>query len=370
LKIAVIRRECGYSWGGAERYCAHAVRELARLGHKVTVVCSEADHLPGGVERLAIPLNVRGSILKNHLFNARVARALEGRKFDVVYGVSRVYPVDFFRVSERLHSEWMARRYPNALIRSTLSKMPRHALILRLERKLMADERVRIVANSRLVADQVRKWYGTAESRIHVVYNGVDHALFNPRLGEDAAQLKERLCAGGEKLLVFSAMHLWSKGFDLLVEALEQLDRDDFRLVVMGAEKGDKAAVAPAAVLRNIEWVGRVDNPQHHYAAADLMVLPTRYDPFANVCLEAMACGTPVLTTDMNGAAELIEDGVNGFVVSSEDVEGLRGALVRFLDAPIEERAEMGRRAAKTAREYTYERHAEALVELFSTALG
>ena len=165
-------------------------------------------------------------------------------------------------------------------------------------------------------------------------------------------------------------MHLWSKGFDVLLKALESLKRDDYRLAVIGAQKREKGVVVTADMKRKIKWVGRVSNPQDYYGAADLMVLPTRYDPFANVCLEAMACGTPVATTTMNGAAEVIEDGASGFIVNSEDVGGLRDALARFLNAPAAERREMGRRAAEVARKYTYESHAESLAKLFSTPLA
>jgi UDP-glucose:(heptosyl)LPS alpha-1,3-glucosyltransferase len=91
------------------------------------------------------------------------------------------------------------------------------------------------------------------------------------------------------------------------------------------------------------------------YAGADLFVLPTLYDPFANACLEAMACGLPVLTTTANGAAELLQDGVNGCVLGdTPSAETLADALQHLLSR--ERRQAMGGAARRTADEYPLSR--------------
>jgi UDP-glucose:(heptosyl)LPS alpha-1,3-glucosyltransferase len=100
-----------------------------------------------------------------------------------------------------------------------------------------------------------------------------------------------------------------------------------------------------------VQFEGQRDDVERCYAGADLLVLPTRYDPFANACLEAMACGLPVLTTAANGASELIRDGVNGLVVGEmPSAERLADALQGLLTA--ERRLAMGEAAQQTAREY------------------
>jgi glycosyltransferase involved in cell wall biosynthesis len=70
------------------------------------------------------------------------------------------------------------------------------------------------------------------------------------------------------------------------------------------------------------------------YAAADIFILPTIYDPFSNACLEAVACGIPVITTRSNGFSEIIADGVHGSIVdSANDVAALRDAIRFWSDA-------------------------------------
>jgi len=100
-----------------------------------------------------------------------------------------------------------------------------------------------------------------------------------------------------------------------------------------------------------VRFEGHRADVEHCYAGADLFVLPTRYDPFANTCLEAMACGLPVLTTTANGAAELIRDGVNGCILEAPPT------ALTFADAvqnllPCELRVAMGGAAQQTAGEY------------------
>jgi UDP-glucose:(heptosyl)LPS alpha-1,3-glucosyltransferase len=82
------------------------------------------------------------------------------------------------------------------------------------------------------------------------------------------------------------------------------------------------------------EFLGTVVDLPRVYAAVDIFILPTIYDPFSNACLEALACGLPVITTRDNGFSEIIEDGVHGSIVDcANDIVGLRDA-VRFWSDP------------------------------------
>jgi UDP-glucose:(heptosyl)LPS alpha-1,3-glucosyltransferase len=92
-------------------------------------------------------------------------------------------------------------------------------------------------------------------------------------------------------------------------------------------------------------------------------VLPTLYDAFANVCLEAMASGLPVLTTETNGAAELICDGLQGYVLKTSDAHELANRLIQI--RPVSERCRMGMEAAQTASAFTLDKHLSELLRLY-----
>jgi UDP-glucose:(heptosyl)LPS alpha-1,3-glucosyltransferase len=162
------------------------------------------------------------------------------------------------------------------------------------------------------------------------------------------------------------------KGLAVLISAMALLGQRgaSLRLVVVGRGR-------PAPFLRlarrlglneRIRFVSPTREVQRYYAAGDLLVLPTVYDPFANVCLEAMACGLPVVTTAGNGAAELIRAGENGYVQSDPgDASELAGLLAHCLD--LQRLRHMGERARETAIPYSRERNMEQTLGFFQWLL-
>jgi UDP-glucose:(heptosyl)LPS alpha-1,3-glucosyltransferase len=118
-----------------------------------------------------------------------------------------------------------------------------------------------------------------------------------------------------------------------------------------------------------VRFEGQRTDVERCYAGADLFVLPTLYDPFANACLEAMACGLPVLTTAANGAAELIRDGINGCVLGdAPSAEALADALQDLL--PWERRIAMGEAARRTASDYPLSRTLKHMVQLYESVVN
>ncbi|HYL80565.1 MAG TPA: glycosyltransferase family 4 protein, partial [Candidatus Acidoferrum sp.] len=103
-----------------------------------------------------------------------------------------------------------------------------------------------------------------------------------------------------------------------------------------------------------VTFVGPVPDPESYYAAADAMALPTFFDPFANVTLEAMASGLPVVTSRSNGASEILRPGVDGLVIDrADDVHALAEALASLQDPA--RRAALGEHARETALKYPWE---------------
>jgi UDP-glucose:(heptosyl)LPS alpha-1,3-glucosyltransferase len=113
-----------------------------------------------------------------------------------------------------------------------------------------------------------------------------------------------------------------------------------------------------------VTFVGHVPHPEGYYAAADVFALPTFFDPFANVTLEAMASGLPVITTRQNGAAEILHSGVDGQIIAQgDDVQGLAEALAALQDPAT--RAAMGEHARETALKYGWEGPLEATLKVY-----
>ena len=114
-----------------------------------------------------------------------------------------------------------------------------------------------------------------------------------------------------------------------------------------------------------MRFVGTTDEPERLYAAADVFVLPSRYDASANTVLEAMACGLPVITSSGNGAKEFIEEGKGGFVLgASTDSDGL-AALMLGLSSEAKREA-MGRAAREKAMLFPLERNLEETLGVYA----
>jgi UDP-glucose:(heptosyl)LPS alpha-1,3-glucosyltransferase len=359
MRIAVIRKECSLRQGGAERYCANLCRELAARGHHVYVLAQQMDKdLHPDLDHVPIRVSSFGSSAKNISFHRNSQRALRQLHVDRVYALSRSYPADALRVSDPLHSTWMKLRYRSKWRLFIERLNPRHRTILSLEKKIFnpANTKV-IITNSKLTKRQVHQLFGFPQERIHVVYNGVDLKKFSP-LGE-VVQISKKV------RLLFVGMEFRRKGLQELLKGLSLIKHGllEYSLDIVG--KGDEKCFRRMAenfgIAGNVRFHGPSPMVEEFYRAADLLVFPTRYDPFANVCLEALACGLPVATTTTNGAAEIIQDGETGFILNgSSDLADQIAARISFFGAMSpESRRQMAKMARRKAESFTIGRNVD-----------
>jgi UDP-glucose:(heptosyl)LPS alpha-1,3-glucosyltransferase len=118
-----------------------------------------------------------------------------------------------------------------------------------------------------------------------------------------------------------------------------------------------------------VRFAGHAKDPEAYYAAADVFVLPTFFDPFANATLEAMASGLPVITSRSNGASEILTPGADGLVVDDlREAAGLARAIGDLTDPT--RREAMGRAARETALRYPWEGPLQATLDVYARTLG
>jgi len=146
-----------------------------------------------------------------------------------------------------------------------------------------------------------------------VLSNGVDLQRFHPRRREEllCSQRAALGLAPEDRVLLFIGSDYWRKGLDRVLAAVSVLAEqgESVRLLVAGGDRRQASYADLATRLGlggQVMFLGQVKRPEELYAVADLFVLPTRYDPFANVTLEALASGVPVLTSKVNGAVDLM----------------------------------------------------------------
>jgi UDP-glucose:(heptosyl)LPS alpha-1,3-glucosyltransferase len=305
-------------------------------------------------------------------FHRVAAHAVRAEFFDVVYGLARFFPLDVYRMGDGVQKHWMRIRYPFCIWRwFNYLINPAHLCNLYLERRILTAPACRIVTNSRLCKEHAQRYYGVPAERIQVVYNGVNHLVFSPQqMAALRPSAREELGLDKEAIAVLHISNNWKrKGLAVLMEAVARLGAKGAKVHVIVVGRGRPAPFRKLAdrlgLADRLHLVGESSQVQRYYAAGDLMVLPTLYDPFSNVCLEAMACGLPVITTAANGAAELIQPGQNGYVQQDPlDAEELAKCLGKCLEPEVRE--SMGSVALRTSIPFTREKNMQETIGAFS----
>lgn len=374
MKVALVTKRVSYTKGGAEMVSANLCREVSGMGHEIHVFTQEADPDTRGATIHRIRPVRWFSPLRLLSFRRKAVRSIEENGYDLVYGLCQVYPVDIYRVGDGIHRHWMKVRYPNAAIRGMkyLTSLV-HLAMRSLEGRIFREGNCRLfITNSRLVRDQIMEYFSVPSDRIAVIYNGVDHGLFHPGVKAFREETRKALGIGeGAIVLLFVANNWERKGLSTIIEAMSQSGNHSVTLLVVG--RGKKAPYLSLAGRKGIDpqklvFAGHAKDIRRFYGAADFFALPSMYEPFANVCLEAMACGMPVVTTKSNGSSEIVTAGHDGFLLDDwRDKASLAECIERLCDRSARET--MGENAARTAQRYTWRRHAEETEKVFRMVL-
>jgi UDP-glucose:(heptosyl)LPS alpha-1,3-glucosyltransferase len=259
---------------------------------------------------------------------------------NIVFSLEYGPECDIYRAGDGVHQLNVQRRFGGSP-RWMLN--PWHWIAPRLERKCLQSARV-IIANSDLVKTLLSRTYPEFAAKVVTIYNGFDPAVFHAARRTRAALRQALGLPPAGTMMLLSGSGFVRKGLHHAIELLARLRREpgyhDAYLVVIG--KGDakpfEARMLALQLAGCVRFQGEVDDPQTYYQAADFMVLPTRHDPFSNACLEALACGCPVLTSAENGAAEIMT-AATGFVFAGRyDDADLAAALafIRTFQTPSE----------------------------------
>lgn len=324
--------------GGAETTLDLLARGLVAAGHAVTVITSAwSGQPPQGVEVRQVAAPGKGAARLN-AFAQGAAAAAANLRLDTWLSLERTPGAPVLRAGDGVHASWLARRapYEGLLKRLSFAVNPLHRAFLDLERRALTHPDLRwVIANSRLVAGELQRYYGLGPERVTVAYNPVDTSRLDPAKGP-AVRRDTRAALGlgeSEPALLFLGSGFERKGLAFAIAALARLPQA--RLLVAGRDRTTAFArqARRLGVAGRVSFLGPRGDAPALIAAADAMVLPTIYDPCANACLEALHLGLPVVTTAANGASELVAEGVGGFTVAEPaDAAALAAACARALD--------------------------------------
>jgi UDP-glucose:(heptosyl)LPS alpha-1,3-glucosyltransferase len=378
MKIALIHKRVS-SYGGAERYISNLSKKLASSGEEVHIYAHQWETV-SGVRFHKVPMLKLGRAARMLSFAYATRKIGTRNEYDIVQGFGKTIRQDIFRAGGGVHKAWMkesldAVRNPlwrkiKSIVRAFL---PVQWLTLYIERQTFKQENYRrIIAVSEKVKKQLMEYYGVPHEAITVIHNGVDTSLFNL---SDAERNRSRVRAGfgiseNDLMMIFASTNFQLKGLEYLLRGMAGLNREDIKLMVVGGDTAGpyrKIAVSLGLGARLI-FAGRCTNMKEIYQAGDLFVYPTLYDPFANVCLEAMACGLPVITSRVNGVSDIIEEGISGLIINDPtDPSEISEKISMMLDR--EKRRLMAENAYRKALACDMDGHHERVMKLYEEVM-
>ncbi len=240
----------------------------------------------------------------------------------------------------------------------------------------------RIVAATLAELAQLQWLYQADVSKIVVIPPGVDLSRFYPIPPDEAKEfIGVRPC---EQVVLYVGRIEPLKGIDVLIEAIAIMRQKGVRvcLSVIGGEPLSEPGLlnhemARLQALREqyglqdmVAFLGKrgQDTLPYYYSAAEAVVVPSHYESFGMVALEAMACGTPVVASQVGGLAFLVQNGVTGFTVPVDDPQALADRLIEITQDPSL-RKRMGEAAAEFARNYSWEKIAAQILKLYEETI-
>ena len=367
--------------GGLERRTSALANGLLAAGHEVHIYANEWDsEAAEGAHFHRVPMLKLDRATKVLGFAWLSSRLAAGN--DLIHTQARVFRYDVATLGVGCH-----RAYLDAVGIDPARAPGRwfHKTHLYIERSMLAPERfaagTRVIVNSNRCKAEFINYYGVPEDKISVVRNGVDREAFSAASLADSrpAARWELGIQPHETAVLFVGSGFRRKGLDTLIQAVGRIrgassaGPNGLRLLIVG--RGSRDAYAKLAhsvgIGERLIWIGQAQpkDVAKFYAAADVFVLPTRYDPFANSTLEALACGLPVITTDANGVSEILRNGVDSLIVKPDDAEALAEGLGAVVD-DAEFRQHLGTNGLKTVEPYTWQKTTEQTLDVYETVIA
>jgi len=367
--------------GRGEGYFSWLIEELSKRGHDVHVFAGMSDETATAryhlhkVRTLRFP---RSLMIASFLINSN--RAIRQERFDVVHGVGRCLCMNVFNPHGGVEKAYLARDFASIGKGSYfIYKKSRRYLSLQHYLKLWIQKYQylrldvkKIIAISKMVKEDIIRYYGVPEEKIAVVSNCVDLERFHPENRAVYRESKRRTLGIDEKtlILLFAGNNFRLKGVEPLLRAVALLcgrhPNQNIRLLVAGhGQIGRYSRMAQRLGISGCTtFLGSVRDMEQYYAACDIYVQPTFYDPCSLTVLEALASGLPVITTKFNGAADVMTSHKGGKVIEDpENIGILAESIAWFFD---EGRRDEARVAARQWMEnHPPVRHIEDILNVY-----
>ena len=376
--------------GGMSVYIRELARELGRLGHQIDIYTlpRNGDHRPVihlydnvRLIQLNIPMNARISKQGLYPYLPNFFRALENFRINQNLEYSLVH--SHYWLSGLL-GNWIQKIWqrPHIVMFHTLGAVKNSIGLGRTEPeiRIAAEKKIvrtchRILAPTQRERERLMRFYGASAEKIGVVPCGVNLDFFFPI---DKMTARKKLGFDpDETILLYVGRFEPLKGLNRLLKAMAYLDhRPGVRLLVIGGDGNDdpefkylRQTAAECGIEDKVVFAGRIEQEYllPYYSSADALVIPSYYESFGLVGLEALACGRPVISTPVGAMESLIRQKKTGQLVSDTSPQSLALGIESIISDLTTSSAD---RIRKSVLEYSWSNVAAAILEEYETLLG
>ena len=371
LRLAIVRQKYRPD-GGAERFISRALEALDGEQLDLNIITRSWQGTPNPAWHLHICNPAKFGRISRERGFARAARACwEREQFDIVQSHERIAGCDIFRAGDGVHRVWLEQRarIVSPWQRLSASLSPYHRYVLQAEAEMFnAPSLKAVICNSHMVKQDILRHFTLDADHIHVIHNAIDSQRFQPASEGLRHAARQRLNLPQDAtVMIYVGSGFERKGLKAAIEAVANSDR---YLVVVGQDKHlarYQQLANQLNCLDRLRFAGVQQDVQPFYHAADALLLPTLYDPFPNVVLEAMACGLAIITSTGCGGAEFITNGEEGFVCDALDIKALNEAVMST--PALSHNSALGAAARRKIEPYGPQRLAQALTSLYQRVL-
>jgi D-inositol-3-phosphate glycosyltransferase len=394
----------GKDTGGMNVYVRDLTVELGRMGIHVDVFTRSQDehvphilhdlgfgnrvvHIPAGPE-IPLPKDELVNYMNKFVGGVEQFAKEKGVQYDLIHshywlsGLAAKHLSEVWGTIPTVHMFHTLGKMKNQVAKGSSERESPKRIAGELEVLGFAD---RILAATLAEKAQLEIMYKATPGKISIIPPGVDTSHFYPIPSDEARQFIG--LSLDSRMILFVGRIDPLKGLDTLIKAVACLQLKEFdepvHLAVIGGDPdaGPEDMSAEMARIQNmcdeltvgkmVAFLGKRDQSTlpYYYSAAEVLVMPSRYESFGMVALEAMACGTPVIASQVGGLAHLVQDCVTGYHVPEGDPDALCEKLALMLNDP-ELQNTMGKNASHYALNYDWKKIAPEIVDVYVEETG
>ncbi len=370
-KIAIVVPKYGLT-GGGEQFASEITERLARNENfEIHVFANKWIARSSRITFHKVPIIQFPRFLRPLSFAWFASRMIDRINFDLVHTHEWIPKCDVFSVHAVPHAGWVRE------VRKKSFSLFDYARSFVEQKAIENGATTMFLPVSTIALEAFRREYTALPGQWQVLAPGVDVARFStPNRDACRTEIRGRYGIGAsDTLLLFVGMNFKVKGLDTIIAAVAKArstqPEANIRLLVVG--RGDEGKYRKMAqsmgITDAVSFAGtQVDGLERYYRAADIFIMLSKFDTFGMVVLEAMAAGLPVIVSPNVGAKDLVEEGINGYVLSQQqDVDAAANYIVQLSNT--QQQLTMGATAAQTATMHDWDRLTENLEQIYRNSL-